>query len=268
MQINNLSKKYGKNTILNYINYNIEHKCTVILGDNGSGKTTLFKILGGIIKKYDGSIDIKNDSSLLLDDDNLFKYKNGIENIEYFLNELEREKAKKYVDYFLMNDYIGNKVKTYSSGMKKKLSLVISISKDKKNLLLDEPTNYLDIKSVDLLKELLIELKKEKNIIISSHDVAILDDNLIDEILLLKNHSIKKIDKNLFDFDYYKVKTINKIDEISYDYHIENDYYIFKVRKTDFLNFSFALEKYVIKEMIPIDYFDPIYLEDLYEKDN
>ena len=142
MQINNLSKKYGKNTILNYINYNIEHKCTVILGDNGSGKTTLFKILGGIIKKYDGSIDIKNDSSLLLDDDNLFKYKNGIENIEYFLNELEREKVKKYVDYFLMNDYIGNKVKTYSSGMKKKLSLVISISKDKKNLLLDEPTNY------------------------------------------------------------------------------------------------------------------------------
>ena len=103
MQINNLSKKYGKNTILNYINYNIEHKCTVILGDNGSGKTTLFKILGGIIKKYDGSIDIKNDSSLLLDDDNLFKYKNGIENIEYFLNELEREKAKKYVILFLIN---------------------------------------------------------------------------------------------------------------------------------------------------------------------
>ena len=268
MQISNLKKHYGKNVVLEDLTYSISNSCTLILGDNGSGKTTLFKILGGIIKEYSGDIDVKDDVSLLLDEDCLFQFKSGIENIEYFLNKQEEVLALKYAKVFLMDDYISNKVKTYSSGMKKKLSLIISMARDKKTLLLDEPTNYLDVKSVDLLKQILIELKKEKQIIISSHDVAILDDILIDDIALLKNHKLIKINRSIFAYDYYMVKTINPIQKISYEYFMDNDYYVFKVKKDDFNLFSKEMSEYIIKEMTPLSYFHPVYLGDLYEKDN
>ena len=133
--------------------------------------------------------------------------------------------------------------------------------------MLDEPTNYLDVKSVDLLKQILIELKKEKQIIISSHDVAILDDILIDDIALLKNHKLIKINRSIFAYDYYMVKTVNPILKISYEYFMDNDYYVFKVKKDDFNLFSKEMSEYIIKEMTPLSYFHPIYLGDLYEKD-
>ena len=109
--------------------------------------------------------------------------------------------------------------------------------------------------------------QKEKQIIISSHDVAILDDILIDDIALLKNHKLIKINRSIFAYDYYMVKTVNPILKISYEYFMDNDYYVFKVKKDDFNLFSKEMSEYIIKEMTPLSYFHPIYLGDLYEKD-
>ena len=49
---------------------------------------------------------------------------------------------------------------------------------------------------------------------------------------------------------------------------MDNDYYVFKVKKDDFNLFSKEMSEYIIKEMTPLSYFHPVYLGDLYEKDN
>lgn len=267
MQINNISISFGNNIVLDDISYDFSNRCSLLLGENGSGKTTLFKILGGIIKKYNGQISDINNSSLLLDEDCLFKYKTGEENINYFLNDVEINKAMEYVIYFSMEGFIKNKVKTYSSGMKKKLSLVITLARNKEFVLLDEPTNSLDIGSIELLRGLLNKLKEDKHILISSHDISIFDKNLIDDVLLLKNHKLSRINKLLFDFNYYKVKTVKPILKIEYDFFISEDYYIFKVNENQYDDFLLKLGEYTIKELYPIDYFDSLFLGDLYEKD-
>lgn len=266
MQISNLTKKYDKKIVLNDINITFNKSCSLLLGENGSGKTTFFLIVAGIIKKYSGEIDVKDNVSLLLDEPNLFKYKTGIENLDYFLLKEEKAVALEYVSYFSMDNYINSRVSTYSNGMKKKLSLVIALSRNKEILLLDEPTNSLDFSSISLLKELLIKLKENKIVLISSHDIAIYDDRLIDEVYLLKKGKINLIESNLFNYYYYKVKTVNPIEKMSFEFQLLEDNYIFKVPKKEFNEFSKELGQYLIKEMVLVDYFDPIYLGDLYEE--
>ena len=156
MLMNKVSKNYKNNQVLNDVEFEFNSGVTLILGDNGSGKTTLLKTLGGFIKKYDGNVECADDASLLLDAPSLYSFKSGKENIFLFLNDEEQKNSEQYINLFNMNDYINKLVKSYSNGMKKKLSLVIALSKNKKYLLLDEPTNSLDIESVGILKNILL----------------------------------------------------------------------------------------------------------------
>lgn len=260
--MNNITKFYNKNLILDNISFDLL-KCTLIVGENGSGKTTLFKILSNLIKKFEGDIDTNNDVSLLLDSPSLFNLKSGYSNLEYFLSNEELEKSKYYTKYFNMDNYINKIVKTYSNGMKKKLSIVIALSKNKKYLLLDEVTNSLDVNSIKLLIDLLIKEKNSRVIFLSSHDSKLLNINLIDEIFVLKNHKLYLKAISSIDYLYYKVKTIDKIDN-TYEYVIENDYYLFKINNKKIDNFSKYISKYNVLEMIKVDYFDDIYLRGIY----
>lgn len=263
--MNNITKRYGKNIVLDSVSINFVG-ATLIIGENGSGKTTLLKIIAGLIKKYDGNIDYKDNVSILLDQSALFDLKSGEENLLYYLNKDEYNKALKYIEAFNMLDYYKNMVRTYSNGMKKKLSIVMALSKDKDVYILDEPTNSLDIESIKILKDLLKEIKKDKTIIISSHDISIFDIDLIDSIYLLKNHDI--ISKSIEDFDYtiYKVKTLNGIKDNEYEYVMKDDCLYFKVPNNKIKDFSLYLSQFVILEMTPLNYLDSIYLEGLYEK--
>lgn len=117
-----VSKNYKKKIILDNINIDFSKECNLIVGPNGCGKTTLFKIMAGLIKKYEGIISYKNDCSLLLDMKSYFLNETGMENLEYILNKEELDISKKYINSFGMKDYIDNKVQTYSNGMKKKIN--------------------------------------------------------------------------------------------------------------------------------------------------
>ena len=256
--MNKITKKYGKKTILDDIEFNI-NSCTLIIGENGCGKTTLLKIISGIIKKLEGEIDHFSSVSYLPDSDALFNLKSGNDNLDYFLSKEELAIAKEYIDIFHMNDFISRKIKTYSNGMKKKLSLVIALSRTKDILILDEPTNSLDYESVEILKKELIKLKKSKKIIISSHDMSIFDMSLIETIYLLKDHKLFKKNIEEFDFKYYKIKTLDDISNLDYILLDNDGYYYFKVYNNKLAEFSSLMCKYKIIEMIKIEYFNDIY---------
>ncbi len=261
--MNRITKSFGKKLILNDIEFNI-NSCTLILGENGSGKTTLFKILSGLIKKYSGEIETNDNVSVLLDLPCFYLFQTGYSNLEYFLNKDELKKAEKYIEYFEMDSYINNLVKSYSNGMKKKLALVLAFSRNKEYLLLDEPTNSLDNQSIELLKELLIKEKENKKIFIASHDIKIFDNNLIEQIILLKKTKIYSIDVSSLDFIYYKIKTINAIFSSNYSFKVIDDYFVFKIFKNEIIEFSNWVSQYKLLEMIKLDLCDPLYLEDFY----
>ena len=257
--MNKITKRYGKQIVLDNIEFEINSKCILIIGENGSGKTTLFKILSGLIKRYEGQIDLSSNVSYLPDSESLFLSKSGLDNLDYFLNKEELEKSKYYIDYFHMNEYISKRVRSYSNGMKKKLALTLALSRNKDYLILDEPTNSLDIESIELLKKEIKILKENKNIIISSHDVSIFDIDLIDTIYLIKNHKLYQKDLEEFNFSYYKIKTIDDISDLDYVKE-EDGYYYFKVFNNNINNFSEMISKYKILEMIKIEYYNEIYV--------
>lgn len=259
--INKITKSYKKNLVLDNVEFEIKEQCTLILGQNGSGKTTLLKILGGLIKKYTGNVITGNNTSFLVDSPCLFNLKTGLENLNYFLTKDELKKTEIYLSYFDMKQYINKYVKTYSNGMKKKLAIVITLCKDSDYLLLDEPTNSLDHQTIDLLINLLILEKKEKKIIISSHDTKLLNKNLIDEILLIKNYKIYHKKYNDYDYSYYKIKTIKKIKDCTYSYIYKDDYYYFKVLNDKLENFSNCISQYCIIEMVKLNFSESIYSE-------
>ena len=254
-----ITKKYNKKIILNNIDFKINTGCSLIVGKNGSGKTTLLKILSGLIVRFDGDYKYNNNASLLLDANCLFSLKSGEENLRFFLSKEEYRSSLEWSLFFGINMYLQKKVKTYSNGMKKKLMLVIAISKRKDILLLDEPTTSLDYEGIILLKEALIKIKKSKKIIIASHDSSMLDFSCIDFLYILKDKELfeKKFDSN---FLLYKIKTKNAIN-FNFQYARENDYYIFKVFNDQEDIFFEKLSKFVPIEISKISSTDFLFKE-------
>lgn len=254
-----ITKKYKDNVVINDIDVDFSNPCSLIVGHNGCGKTTLLKIISGLIKEYSGVSDFKDNTSILLDSNTLFLYKNGIDNAKYVLDHDEYLNALKLFSLFDMEKYINKLVKTYSNGMKKKLMLCIALSRKKDVLILDEPTNSLDFNSVEILKSILLDFKKTKKIIIASHDISIFDLKLIDSIFFLNDGKI--ISKNISDFNFiiFKVKLLEKSNYL-YKYIEKDNYLYFKINKEEEMNFYKYINKFIVLEMSKISFFDEMYL--------
>lgn len=268
--INNITKNYKKNIVFNDLSIDFKDNCSLIIGQNGSGKTTLLKIIAGLIKNYQGTTDLDNDVSIMLDIDCVFLNKTGYENLEYFLTLDELITSKKYIQIFEMKSYLNQKVKKYSNGMKKKLMLVVALSKDNSLLLLDEPTNALDINSIGLLKKILIEIKNDKKIIIASHNPLIYDNDLIDSVYIIKDNNIVKTNKTNFDYEIVKIKTLNKIEDnkIFDCIYKNNTNYYFKVKRSDLNEFAIFVNKYIVTCFYIINHLDDLYIKEFYNEKN
>ncbi len=159
-----------------------------ILGANGAGKTTTLRMLATVIKPEDGQIlfngeDIYSDidgyrakigfltSELKLEDfftpDYLYDYFSQLYGID---KDTAAQRKKELFEKFGIDKFAGVKVADLSTGMKQKISLVISIVNDPDIIIFDEPTNGLDIITERIVVNFLLELKQQgKCIIISSH---------------------------------------------------------------------------------------------------
>lgn len=163
-------------------------ECFGLLGPNGAGKTTTLRVLSTLLKPTSGDILIDGlsvieedekirgkiaflTSELKLDDfftpNYLFNFFSELHNVP--LKEREERKQKLF-NKFGITEYADVKVRKMSTGMKQKLSIVISLVHDPEIIIFDEPTNGLDILTAKTVIDYLIDLKKEgKTIVISSH---------------------------------------------------------------------------------------------------
>ncbi|UUX34418.1 ABC transporter ATP-binding protein [Fundicoccus culcitae] len=181
--VENLSKSYGSQLILNNVNFEIHEKGIIaLIGPNGSGKTTLINSLLNLTKIDKGTItilgsshdniEIFNKVSLLKDYTVLYPYLSGWDHLSFAANayKLDKERVDYVINRLNIQSFIHKKTKTYSLGMKQILLIALAILNDSQLMILDEPLNGLDPSRIIEIRELLIALAKEgKTIFLSSH---------------------------------------------------------------------------------------------------
>ncbi|PTH56601.1 antibiotic ABC transporter ATP-binding protein [Staphylococcus arlettae] len=191
MQLQDITKKYGSNNVLDHIDFDFNDSRIVgLIGKNGVGKTTLMKVMNGNISNFQGKVELANNENIgyLIEHPKLYDNKSGLYNLKLFAQVLGKGFDKKYANHIIqtfgMEPYIKKKVKKYSMGMKQKLAIAVSLMNKPKYLILDEPTNGMDPDgSIDVLttiKQLVKEL--DMKILISSHkleDIELICDRAV-----------------------------------------------------------------------------------------
>lgn len=180
-----MSKVVKKNTIIDNITLNLEKNKTYgFVGYNGSGKSMLFKIICGFTPYTSGSVTVNNkligkqidfieDAGIIIETPEFLPKLSGYENL-LLLSKIKKIITKDQIIQTLNQVNLGNDkdkaVGKYSMGMKQRLRIAQAIMENQSILVLDEPFNSLDKKGVDEMQQLLLELKKEKTILMTSHN--------------------------------------------------------------------------------------------------
>lgn len=186
IQVNNLTKCFGEKEVLRDCSMTLSRGTIYgLLGRNGAGKTTLFKLLTGLLCPDYGSIEILGSDMLkerdkmlarigsLIEAPVFYEHLSARKNLELHLSYMDTagmgaEKALQMVGL----TGIGEKaVSAFSLGMRQRLGIARAIVHEPELLVLDEPINGLDPVGIKQMRELFVNLVKEKKttILFSSH---------------------------------------------------------------------------------------------------
>ena len=202
--INNLTKKFKDEIVLNNINMTLESgNIYGIIGQNGSGKSVLLKIICAFYIPSQGEVLIDNinycngknfpknlraliEKNAFLPDISGFNILKLLAKIENKITDEEINESLKIVNLYEEKDKMFSK---YSMGMKQKLGIASVLMEDPEILILDEPFNGIDEESKEKITNELIKIKNNKIIIITSH---IKDEitSLCDHVFEMKNGKI------------------------------------------------------------------------------
>lgn len=196
--IENLSKTIKNNKILYNVNLTFESGHVYgLVGRNGSGKTMLLRAICGLIfpdsgkviidgKQLHKDISFPESCGIIIENTDLLPNFSAFDNLK-MLSEIKNtandNMIKSAIKSVGLDPDSKKKVKTFSLGMKQRLSIAQALFEDPDILLLDEPTNALDEDGVNDVRRILLEQKKKnKLIIIASHnkeDISLLSDTVI-----------------------------------------------------------------------------------------
>jgi len=158
IQINNISKSYGKRAILKDASLAIGTKQKIgVIGRNGAGKTTLFKIIVGAEEKDAGNVIINKNARLgyLEQHDPYVLTETVMEFLTRYTGKEEWQCGKIANKFQLKNEALDTKIEGLSGGYQMRVKLTAMLLKEPNLLLLDEPTNYLDLSTLLSLENFL-----------------------------------------------------------------------------------------------------------------
>jgi ABC-2 type transport system ATP-binding protein len=189
VQTTGLNFSFQKQKTLHNVNLQVvEGSIYGFLGPNGAGKTTTLRLLLGLLKNEEGSIEIFGKDfaenrievlkkvGSLIEQPSLYGHLTAKENLEVYRRIYKVDKARIGEALQLVDlSATGNKkAKQFSLGMKQRLSIAVALLHRPPLLILDEPTNGLDPNGIIETRELIKRLNKEEGvtIIVSSHILA------------------------------------------------------------------------------------------------
>ncbi|MFS1513349.1 ABC transporter ATP-binding protein [Chengkuizengella sp. SCS-71B] len=187
IQVDQLTKKFNKKTILNKITLDIPSaKITGLLGPSGAGKTTLIKQIAGmdtsdqghiyVLSKKMPSLDIIHRIGYMAQSDALYNELSAYDNLNFFAQlyglkgKAKKQRIYKVMELVDLTADLRKKVSKYSGGMKRRLSLAIALVHQPEILLLDEPTVGIDpVLRQSIWSELEILSNQGTTIIVTTH---------------------------------------------------------------------------------------------------
>ncbi len=184
INLNNVGKRYRFEWIFKNLSFHFQsHQQYAILGANGSGKSTLLKILSGHLTPSKGDIIFTNNG--VVDIDTLYKqvsyaapYTELIEELTLKEMLVFHQKFKPFLQSFSDADILeltglghskNKPLSVFSSGMKQRVKLALSICSASSLILLDEPTTNLDKQGVGWYRELIEKFAGGRTLIIASN---------------------------------------------------------------------------------------------------
>jgi len=203
LKVNKIKKNFGKIKAIDDLSFEVKSgEVFGLLGPNGAGKSTTLGIITGLIRPDKGSVEIfgcdigKNfikairNLGISVENPSFYDYLSGIDNLNLF----NRTKKVKKTDIYEALEKVelikqaNQKAKSYSLGMRRRLSIASALLSNPKMLILDEPTNGLDPKGAKTILDLISNLAKteEISVLISSnllHDI----ETICDRVLLIDN---------------------------------------------------------------------------------
>ena len=189
IEINDLSKNFGKKQALKHVDLKISQGMFGLLGPNGAGKTTLMKVLTTLTKKSGGEVKIcgilveqcnkiRQMVGYLPQDFSMYGNMGAYEALDYLAvlsgmkKKERRERVPKMLEKVNLEDQHRTKVKAMSGGMRRRLGIAQAIIHDPRILVVDEPTAGLDPEERGRVRNLLCEVAKDRIVILSTHIVG------------------------------------------------------------------------------------------------
>ena len=186
-----LTKRFGDFTAVDGIDLLVrEGEVLALLGPNGAGKTTTVRMLSSILKPSAGWARIagfdtvgdakmvRNIVGLLTEFPGLYLRMRGMEYLDFFgqlqgLSRPERaERGERLLKRFELWDAQDKRTGEYSKGMRQKLALVRAMLHDPQVLFLDEPTSAMDPHSAKLVRDAILELRRDQHtVILCTHNL-------------------------------------------------------------------------------------------------
>ena len=188
IHIDGISKTLGDREVLKAVSFDVETGDIFgYLGPNGAGKTTTIRILLGLLRADAGRLDILGQDIGLtatrmkigfsLDPDGLYDTMTAIENLRYYTDIYSVPDAgtriDKVLDLVRLTERAGDRVGSYSKGMRQRLALARAMVHDPEILILDEPTSGVDPTGQMEIRKLLLEIarQEQKTVLLSSHNL-------------------------------------------------------------------------------------------------
>jgi ABC-2 type transport system ATP-binding protein len=213
IEVSHLSKRFGTLTALDDVSFSVSEGETFgFLGPNGAGKTTTIRILTGISAPSSGTaaifgndiirnsiitrkqLGIVHETSNVYDD--LTAWQNLMFAAELYTvkKDVRDKRAKELLDLFGLLDRRNDRVRVFSKGMKRRLTLAMGLINDPRLLFLDEPTSGLDVQSNLIIRDVIRDLNAEGvTVFLTTHNIE--EANLAcDRVAIINRGRIAAID--------------------------------------------------------------------------
>ena len=201
LEVSGLTKTYGSFKAVDDLSFAVfPGDVFGFLGQNGAGKSTTIRMLLTLIRPDAGQIrvfgmdlqqrrrDVLSRVGAVIEKPDLYGYLTGQENLSLFARMsgkgITKARIQETLELVGLQKRAGDRVKTYSQGMKQRLGIACALVHDPDLIILDEPTNGLDPQGIADIRNLVLSLSREqgKTFLISSH--------LLAEIELMANRMI------------------------------------------------------------------------------
>lgn len=207
IKLENLSKRYGKRTAIDGITCEFSTGINALLGPNGAGKTTIMNCISGVISVTGGKITYNDKDVFSMGEEYRSKLSFQFQSQPFYLSytahdflefsallkgmdkaDINKE-IKRVLSLVNLSENENDKIKSFSGGMKQRLAIAQTILNSPEILIFDEPSAGLDPFEREQFKRIMMQMKEQSIIIISTHIVSDID-TICDNLIILNKGSV------------------------------------------------------------------------------